>query len=263
MKRLFVIGCSYSSWVLPTWADFLGTGYDRFENWAVQGIGNNGILQRLSECIMSNEITEDDTIIVQWTDFHRFDYHQIASPEKLNWSSKMHWSSMGGIWATDTHDKFVRESWDEFSYVMHSMNHINCAIGLLKNLPCKWFMTSSIDLTQDFEKFPSLDIYKSMFDDPRWLPYLDSIAPATRDKILIITPTITYDDDHLTPRLHNEWLKKHLLSKLDITIDETLLSRIENVLGPNNELVTNEYNADLVFLVGADWTRLSSVVTGL
>jgi len=257
VRRLFVIGCSYSSWVLPTWADFLGTGYDHFENWAVQGIGNNGILQRLSECIMSNEITKDDTIIVQWTDFHRYDYHQVDSSGKLNWSS------MGGIWATDTHDKFVRESWNEFSYVLHSMNHINCAIGLLKNLPCNWFMTSSIDLTQDFEKFPSLNIYKPMFDDPHWLPYLDSIAPATRDKIVIITPTMAYDDDHLTPRLHNEWLKKYLLPKLDTTIDETLLSRIENALAPDNELFINEHNADLVFLVSADWTRLSSVVKGL
>ena len=257
MKRLFVVGCSYSSWVLPTWADFLGTGYDHFENWGVQGIGNNGILQRLSECIMSNKITEDDTIIVQWTDFHRFDYHQVG------FSAKINWSSMGGIWANDSHDKFVRESWNEFSYVLHSMNHINCGIGLLKNLPCKWFMTSSIDLTQDFEKFPSLNIYKTMFDDTHWIPYLNSIVPEARDKILIITPTIAYEDEHLTPRLHNEWLKKYLLPKLDTNIDETLLNRIEKALGPNNELAVNEHNADLVFLVSADWTRLSSVVKGL
>jgi hypothetical protein len=257
VRRLFVIGCSHSSWVLPTWADFLGTGYDHFENWAVQGIGNNGILQRLSECIASNEITEDDTIIVQWTDFHRFDYHRVGMSPNINWSS------MGGIWATDTHDKFVKESWDEFSYVMHSMNHINCGINILKNQPCKWFMTSSIDLAQDFEKFPSLKIYKPMFDDPCWLPYLNSIVPETRDKIVIITPTIVYEDEHLTPRLHNEWLKKHLLPKLDVTIDNSLLDRIEKALGPDNELFVNEHNLDLVFLVSADWTRLRSVVKGL
>lgn len=257
MKRLFVIGCSYSSWVLPTWADFLGTGYDHFENWGVQGIGNNGILQRLSECITSNVITENDTIIVQWTDFHRFDYHRVGMSLNINWSS------MGGMWVNNTHDKFVKESWDEFSYAMHSMNHINCGISLLKNLPCKWFMTSSIDLAQDFEKFPSLNIYKPMFDDPHWLPYLNSIASETRDKIVFITPTIVFEDEHLTPRLHYDWLKKYLLPKLDTTIDETLLSRIEKALGPDNELIVNEHNADLVFLLSADWTRLRSVIKGL
>lgn len=260
MKRLFVFGCSYTSWVLPTWADLLGTGYDYFENWGVQGIGNKGIVERLSECIMTNNITEDDTIIVQWTDFHRYDYHRSNQVQKYNWSS------MGGIWANDTHDRFVRDTWSEVSYVMHSMNYINFGINLLKNQPCNWFMTSSIDLTQDFDKFPSLSIYKKLFEDNtvQWVPYLDSIINHSMyDRIKIITPTIYYEDDHLTPTMHYDWLAQNLLNKLDVKIDIELLKRINNVLSPDNQLFVNEHNADLIFLTSADWTRLKSVVKGL
>lgn len=257
MKRLFVFGCSYSSWVLPTWADILGTGYDQFENWAVEGSGNRSIVERLSECIMSKNITADDTIIVQWTDFHREDYH------KPDLSSNTNWSRSGSILVNPNTSEHIKNAWDEFSYVMHSMNYINCGINLLKNQPCKWFTTSSIDLTQDFANFPSLDIYKTMFDDPHWLPCLDSIAPPSRDKVVMITPTRVYEDDHLTPALHNEWLKKHLLPKLNVSIDEGLLNRIENALGPEKELRLDEQNANIAFLISADWTRLRTLVKGL
>lgn len=257
MKRLFVFGCSYTSWIIPTWADILGTGYDQFENWAIEGTGNRSIVERLSECIMSRNITADDTIIVQWTDFHREDYHKPGLLSNTNWRRS------GSILVNPNTSKHIKDAWNEFSYVMHSMNYINCGIGLLKNQPCKWFMTSSVDLTQDFASFPSLNIYKTMFDDTHWLPCLDSIVPAERDSIVIITPTMVYEDDHLTPRLHNEWLKKHLLPELGVNVDEGFLMRIENTLGSEKELRVDEQTKNIAFLVSADWTRLRTIVEGL
>jgi hypothetical protein len=260
MKRLFVFGCSYTSWAIPTWADILATGYDQFENWAVQGAGNRCIVERLSECIMSKNITADDTIIVQWTDFHREDYHKPGLLGNMNWSRS------GSILVNPDVSSTIKESWNEFSYVMHSMNYINLGINLLKNQPCTWFVTSSIDLTQDFEKFSSLEIYKKMFEDTQWIPCLDSIIPNKTSYVgtTIKSPFGSNIDAHLTPTLHNAWLEKYILPKLDVKIYKGFLQKIEGLLGPSNILqVDNPDNLDLALLMSADWTRLRTAVQGL
>jgi hypothetical protein len=64
MKRLFVVGCSFTKYHWPTWADMLGKEYDHFENWGNSGLGNRAIAERLTELVVTNEITQDDTIVV-------------------------------------------------------------------------------------------------------------------------------------------------------------------------------------------------------
>ena len=76
MSRLFTFGCSYTSFYWPTYADILGVQFDEYQNWGQSGLGNRAIVEKLSECIVNNNITEDDVFIVQWTDFHRHDIHQ-------------------------------------------------------------------------------------------------------------------------------------------------------------------------------------------
>jgi len=49
MTRLFTLGCSFTAYHYPTWADIAGTAFDCFENWGKPNSGNNYILNSLIE----------------------------------------------------------------------------------------------------------------------------------------------------------------------------------------------------------------------
>jgi len=92
MSRLFTFGCSFTNYSWPTWADFLGLEFDYFENWGVPGIGNVAIANRVTECFVKNNITPEDTVVIQWSNYLRNDYHlfEDANNRDLdnNWKTK-------------------------------------------------------------------------------------------------------------------------------------------------------------------------------
>ena len=65
MKSLYVIGCSHSRYVWPTYANILGQEYDNFYNWAGSGFGNYAIMHRAIE--VSKLMKPEDDLIIQWT----------------------------------------------------------------------------------------------------------------------------------------------------------------------------------------------------
>ena len=38
-----------------------------YENWGFPGLGNRAIAERVAECHIKNNITKDDTVLVQWS----------------------------------------------------------------------------------------------------------------------------------------------------------------------------------------------------
>ena len=73
MTRLYVLGCSFSNYAWPTWADMLGLEFDEYENWAFPGLGNRAIAERVAEIHARNTLTKDDTVVIQWTSHLRHD----------------------------------------------------------------------------------------------------------------------------------------------------------------------------------------------
>jgi len=58
MGRLFTFGCSYTAYTWPTWADFVGTKFDFYQNWGRLGSGNTIIASKLYECQYVNKINK-------------------------------------------------------------------------------------------------------------------------------------------------------------------------------------------------------------
>jgi hypothetical protein len=221
MKRLFTFGCSFTQWWWPTWADLIAPSYDHFENWAIKGCGNRTIAERLSEFLLQNDITEDDTIIVQWTDYHRHDIHMDRARPGSNWSSS------GGIWTNKFTPEWVKEYWTEPSYIMHSLNFINFGINLLENQPCKWYMTTYIELQSEIEPYPQMHFYKKIFEHPNW------VNPPIQEYTTLLGYTYTDfncsfldRDHHPSPEYYALWLEHCLLSKLEVSIDYDYLNKI-------------------------------------
>lgn len=131
MKRLFVFGCSYTNHDYPTWADFLSVNYDYYENWGKPGLGNRGIFNRLSECVLKKQISSKDTIIVCWSTPIRED----------RWFEGKGWVAVGNIYNQDFYpSEWVEKYFDPIMGCMETINYVNAAKHLLDNLGCSWKM---------------------------------------------------------------------------------------------------------------------------
>jgi len=244
MSRLFTIGCSFSSYAWPTWADMLGEQYDFYENWAWPGLGNRAILERLSELSLVHNLNKDDTVIIQWTSHIRHDWHTTDARHGVVEGWKTSGSIFNNINQRIYDNKWINQFWDEKSYVMHTLNCINTAQQLLKNIGCTWLMTSmgdieklntdvpGNDITVDkidveeqsiWDKIPELTVYKDkLFTENKkhWIAPVGSTAwnskyPCYRFLIKNIIGTTKFRTEHHPTILqHKEFAESCVLPAL-------------------------------------------------
>ena len=257
MRRLFTFGCSFTYFYWPTHADLLGEQFDELHNWGLSGLGNRAICERLSECVMHNKFTNDDVIIVQWTDFHRYDWHNPNS-----FGEFCNWRTGGNIWSKPVEIEWIKDTWDEFSYTLHSMNFIHLGNQLTKHLPCKVYHTSMIDYKPILTNTP-FEKYLSVIDS-NWLmdfttfckqhnyegvehrqTYFDEIV---KDKV-----PKTFVDRHPTSDLYIKWLEE----VMQVKIDTTLADRVRKYDWSKIDTVSNDIYEQL------QWHGKTNFVKGL
>jgi hypothetical protein len=236
MRRLFVFGCSFTSYIWPTWADMLSFEYDHYENWAIAGLGNRGILERLVECHTKNKFTKDDTIIVQWSSHVRYDWYSEATED----GKIVGWAVNRIKGPVSKYKKCFDQIYSDKAYALHTLNFISLAQNLLKQSECCWFMTSLGDIRnlgydnvfskkpieditisavkwELWQRFPELKIYESIWTDntENWIDPIFPFVIKNKDKIWKFNKD-NYLDLHPTPEIHNLWLNQKLKPKLSI-----------------------------------------------
>ena len=244
MKRLFTFGCSFTQWNWPTWADILGKNYDLHENWGISGIGNRAISQRISECVLKNTLTDQDTVIVQWTDYHRFDQHiKDLFPESS-------WRLGGSLLVKPTEVEYIRDTWREGSYIYESLNAIHYTRTLLASTPAKFCMISRTDMSVDLEQHPDLKFFESVLQYPEWIgdpiqEFVDQtgykgksmmIKDAAMFGIPISRPVL---DLHPLPSHYLEWLAATFP---DQTFDIDFVQHSDSVISTVNHY--DQFNKD-------------------
>ena len=75
--RLYTFGCSMTQYHWPTWANIVGTCWNKFENWGQLGAGNQYIFNSVIECDARNNFNSDDTVLIMWSGISRIDYYQF------------------------------------------------------------------------------------------------------------------------------------------------------------------------------------------
>jgi hypothetical protein len=221
--KLLTFGCSYTNYYWPTWSDLLGHQFDDYQNWAISGLGNNAIMQRLNEAVTSNTLNKDDVVVVQFTDLNRIDMHSIGILPFGNWRAG------GNIWMKPSEEPWIRDTWNEDSYAYMNHNYISMTMNFLKNLPCKWAVTSSVDLPQilaDKEFVHNKNIYSNWIK-PIQLHADESNSPVVNvkykdaDSISLFTKKQKIDQDrHPSINTYARWVKKYLAPKLDLDIKD-------------------------------------------
>ena len=74
MARLFTFGCSFTSYMWPTWANIIAFDQQlELKNFAIAGMGNVGIMQRVLEADLKYKFTSEDKIMIMWTSWSRED----------------------------------------------------------------------------------------------------------------------------------------------------------------------------------------------
>jgi hypothetical protein len=185
MSRLFTFGCSFTKYTWPMWSDIFGLEFDHFENWGVSGGGNICIANRVIECIVKNNITSDDIVVVQWSthlrhDYHTFEYLTDGPDKEAGWKTK---GSIFNYLNVKKHDKtWLKNFFDEQSYVMLTLNAIHSTQLALESTGCKWAMTSLADISNlgsDISIDPGYNessTKQKLWDEyPLFLPYKDKI----------------------------------------------------------------------------------------
>ena len=232
MRRLFTFGCSFTQWNWPTWADILSKNYDYHENWGISGTGNRAMAHRISECVLKNTFTDNDTIIVQWTDYHRFDQHISGLFPETSWRLG------GSIFIKEKEIQYIKDTWKEDSYIYDALTLINLTEALLKTTPARVIFISRTDMAVDLDNFPGLEFLLPVLDSELWVgepiqSFVDGLSyngkpMMVKDAIMFGVPVSRpVMDLHPLPSHYLAWLK-HTFP--DQQFDEQFVEQADRVL---------------------------------
>ena len=262
MKRLFVLGCSFSNYAWPTWADILGQEFDIFENWAFPGLGNRAIAERVAEIHAHNHLTKDDTVIIQWTSHLRHDWHATDQRHQDNAGWKTSGSLFNYINAEIFDEKWIKTFWSENSYMMHTYNNILLTQNFLNGVGCNWRMTSMGyinkmnsdypttehgEQTSDIDVWdsaPTLRVYKKIFDDKsKWIKPIGTFAWNHKLKPYkfksMQDQAVFSIDRHPTIEQHNDYINTHMLPSLGISQKQT--KKVKHWIDTINRIYDNSH----------------------
>ena len=76
-KRFFVVGCSFTRWHWPTWANIIArqNPHLKFHSFAKAGQGNTYISILLNQLTHTHNLCETDLVGIMWSTFNRLDYY--------------------------------------------------------------------------------------------------------------------------------------------------------------------------------------------
>lgn len=260
MSRLFTLGSSLTRHFWPTWANILGRSFSQFENWGHAGVGNRALLERLNELLIFKNPGPDDVVIVQWATPHRFDLHKHDSKEHAGWIPK---GDVRKVYLNS--DAWLKEYWNEYSYVMHTANFITIAKQLLDKQGCRWVFLSADDLRQDISKFPEFEKYLEIYDTIDWAPPMyDWFNQSGIQKKELIQQFTAFRsklvvDEHPTPIAHYQYVEQYLKDKLNIQLDKEWAERAEHILST----ATHYKDLRQTYIDKLDWDNIYSCTKGL
>lgn len=129
-KRLFTIGCSFTEYFYPTWANVLSKSMPNaeFYNLGLSGTSNPFIANRMAEANIKFKFCDTDLVIVMWTTTAR-ETHYVRG----------RWYNPGNIFSQSEYSKeFVDKFADPDGYLIRDLATIELATAYANNLPCTY-----------------------------------------------------------------------------------------------------------------------------
>lgn len=115
-KRLITLGCSFTEFSWPTWADWMGTVYPEYYNLGSGGSGNRFIFNKFTELINSGKLNKDTDIVIQWTSLLRDDLIPRGQTKYLGKGSVLH----SGNYSLE----YISEYFNPYQNIVETTNYI-------------------------------------------------------------------------------------------------------------------------------------------
>jgi len=135
-KRFFSFGCSFTSYMWPTWADVVSKEMPNAEffNLGVSGCGNLLISLRVAEANARFKFTDTDLIMVMFTTYTREDRYIDDK-----------WLTAGNIYHNDIYPKqWVKEFCNERGYLIRDAALMENTTRYLESLPSDSYCMLSV-----------------------------------------------------------------------------------------------------------------------
>lgn len=139
-SKLVTLGCSFTKYDWPTWADWLGSGYDKYYNYGSGGCGNRYIFHAFNDALSKGLIDKNTDVVIQWSSCLRDDR---MDPHTTSWYGG------GGVYFSDYYTQEYRDRFfNPYQIVLETINYINSIKFLLdvKRINyCMFFMLNPWD----------------------------------------------------------------------------------------------------------------------
>jgi hypothetical protein len=162
-KRLFTIGCSFTEYMYPTWANILSKSMPNaeFYNLGLSGTSNPFIANRMAEGNIKFKFCETDLLVVMWTTPSR-ECHYVRG----------NWINPGNIFSQEVYSKeFIEKFADPNGYLIRDLATIELATSYANNLPCTYVGLLSTPLD-----FRYLGEHKTLYNDELGNEVLDTYS---------------------------------------------------------------------------------------
>lgn len=131
-KRFFAFGCSFTRYFWTTWANIIGKHLEmsygtKWYNFGKSGIGNEAIANLVSQANLLYTFTEDDLVIVCWTNIARKDTFTKNSKGIDGW-----WG-YGNIFSSPTYPKNDLKKISFTDLLLKNLTHIELVRSMLKD----------------------------------------------------------------------------------------------------------------------------------
>jgi hypothetical protein len=208
-KRFFAFGCSYTSHITATWADFIGVNFEEYYNFGKPGACNTFIMNKFVEANAKyNFVAETDVIVVMLTSMSRFSYYDNIG-----------WKLQGNVHNNTNIPEFKDKMWSEDWGIYNSWIAINIIKNIIKykNLDCTVlcaFDNSSIYLDNPFDdiitnqiSFKYLKNFENLLDDSEPLEIWKN-KNYTYPSDFYKWDDISFVDAHPTQQMHYDFVKE-------------------------------------------------------
>lgn len=233
--NLYTFGCSFARYTWPMWPDILSQCFDKTENYGKSGCGNFYIFHQAIYCFSTNNITKDDTVIIQWTEPNRVDYIK-----QTDWESAGAYSVE--LLAKSKLDFMVNDKTSSIK----TLTYMYTLIEILKKIGCKWYFIfmspecmvhkenlSKLNLCNDikqrynyFQKYINLH-KESIIDTQSMTEFFKEInMPMNKSSWKVNNKLIKNDDDHPLPKFTFRYIQEVLnpILQLDLKKSEAFVN---------------------------------------
>lgn len=209
-KRFFAIGCSFTDYHWPTWANIISQEIEDTTIFGKSGAGNFFIYQSLVEAHIKYNITKDDLVMIMFSNVTREDRFI---------SNRGGWITPGNLFHQSEYDEhFMKTSFCHHGYLMRDLNLVHGCKTLLDSVGCDYElmtivpfkslksdakMMDDVDYILDFHKNTLSQIKPSVFET---VFKNDWNTRLPRPSYKVCWTTDLFVDNHPTPLEHFEYL---------------------------------------------------------